>query len=270
MIRYLLPLLALAAPMQTTPLQAVPAMTGDAERFNACVAVATRDPARGIATAQAWRIEGGGIFARHCLAIAQFQASDYTAALASFEAAARSATGSATQSATGSADQSPEARAQARMLWTAMANAALIAGQPARVPAAVDAALALSPPPPEAAQLSLLAAEALVDMKRDADAMAAITKALALDPDVPDGWLLKATLARRMNNLPLAEAAILEAGNRDSDSPEIRYEAGNIAAARGNLPLARAAWTAAVSIDPESLAGKSARSALDANPAEPK
>jgi tetratricopeptide (TPR) repeat protein len=257
MIRFALPLLALAA-----PLQAATPMTGDADRFSACVAVATREPARGIATAQAWRIEGGGILARHCLAIAQFQASDYTAALASFEAAAQSATQSATQSA----DQDPDARSQARMLWTAMANAALLAGQPARVPAAVDAALALSPPPPEAAQLHLLAAEALVDMKRDADAMAAITKALALDPAVPNGWLLQATLARRMNNLPLAETAILEAGNRDSESPEIRYEAGNIAAARGNLPLARAAWTAAASIDPESLAGKAAQAALDANP----
>jgi tetratricopeptide (TPR) repeat protein len=256
MIRFALPLLSLAA-----PLQAATPMTGDAERFSACAAVATSDPGRGIATAQAWRIEGGGILARHCLAIAQFQASDYTAALASFEAAA--------QSATQSAEQSPDARSQARMLWTAMANAALIAGQPARVPAAVDAALKLSPPPPEAAKLSLLAAEALVDMKRDADAMAAITRALTLDPAVPNGWLLQATLARRMNNLPLAEVAILEAGNRDSESPEIRYEAGNIAAARGNLPLARAAWTAAASIDPESLAGKSAQAALDANPAEP-
>ncbi|WP_439533017.1 hypothetical protein [Polymorphobacter sp.] len=246
----LLSLLALvAAPALAAPL------TVDASRFAACSTLAQANPGRAIATAQAWRIEGGGILARHCLALAQFEARDYPAAIASFEGAAKLA------------EQAPDTKAQALALWIAAANAALLASQPAPVPGFVDAALALAPTPAQAAGLQLLAAEALVDLKRQPAAMAAIDKALALDPAVPDGWLLKATLARRMNNLAAAEAAILEAAKRDTESAEVRYEAGNIAAASGKLDLARAAWTAAISIDPDGVAGQGAKAALAANPA---
>jgi len=246
----ILPLLLIAAPA----LAAAP-MAGDASRFASCSTLARANPGRAIATAQAWRIEGGGILARHCLALAQFEARDFSAALESFEAAAKMA------------EQAPDTKEQALMLWTAGANAALLASKPEPVPGYVQAAMALSPPPSEAASLLLLAVEALVDLGRDADAMAAIDKALALDASVPDGWLLKATLARRMGNLQMAETAILEAARRDDESADVRYEAGNIAAASSKMDLARAAWTAAISIDPEGMAGKSAKAALDANPA---
>lgn len=249
MMRFLVPLLVLAAPLHAAQ------MAGDTSRFAACSTLARSNPGRAIATAQAWRIEGGGILARHCLALAQFEARDFASAIASFEAAARLA------------EEAPDTRAQALMLWRAGANAALLAGTPAPVPGFIDAALALAPGAPEAALLHLLAVEALVDLKREADAMTRLDKALALDPAVPDGWLLKATLARRMNNLPLAETAILKAAAQNSESAEIRYEAGTIAAARGKLDLARAAWTAAISIDPESPAGQAAKAALAANPA---
>jgi len=58
-------------------LVAVPAVAApfgsDRGRYAACASLARTNPARAIATAQAWRIEGGGIAARHCLALAQFE-----------------------------------------------------------------------------------------------------------------------------------------------------------------------------------------------------
>jgi Flp pilus assembly protein TadD len=79
---------------------------------------------------------------------------------------------------------------------------------------------------------------------------------------VPDGWLLRATLARRMGNLDAAETAILKAAAQNPDSAEVQFEAGVIAAANGNLELARTAWIAASSADPESVAGQAAAKAL--------
>ena len=76
------------------------------------------------------------------------------------------------------------------------------------------------------------------------------------------GWLLKATLARRMGDLPGAETAILAAARLGADA-DVELEAGNIAAAQGKTDLARQAWETAVSAAPESDAGKAAKAALE-------
>lgn len=237
-------------------LMAAPALaqTGDTRRFEICAGLATRNPGRAIAVAQAWRIEGGGILARHCLAIAQFESGDYTAALESFGAAARDAA------------RAPDTREAAARLWLAGANAGLIARRPAAVAVMVDEALTLSPPAPLAAELMLLKAEALVDLEQEAAALQVIEAALASDSEVANGWLLKATLARRLGRLEEAEAAILEAVKRTAaehpDMPDVQLEAGAIAQAQGKTDLARAAWTAAASGNSELPAVKAAAAAL--------
>ncbi|KPF78256.1 hypothetical protein IP88_04280 [alpha proteobacterium AAP81b] len=223
-------------------------------RYNACLAVAKSDPDRAVAMAQGWRIEGGGVPARHCLGLAQAARGDTAGALLSLETAAGEAR------AAGSA--------LALLLWQAAAEIAADAGKPDRALADADAALAIAGDDRTAAPLHIVRAQALVDLKRDADAMAELDDALHGDPDVPWGWLLKATLARRTGDLAGAETAILEAGKRTPDSPEVQYEAGNIAAARGHFDLARQAWTAAAS-DGESVAGRAAAKALADTPAAP-
>lgn len=247
-MRALVLALVLAGPAVAVPL------ASDVSRFRACSQVARTSPERGIAVANGWRIEGGGSAARHCLALAQFQKGDHDAALTSFEAAA-------TLAGSGS-----DGRAVALALWTAGANAALIANKAEPALRFVLAALALKPVGLEAATLQLLRGEALVDLKREAEGLVAIDAALALDPAVPNGWLLKATLARRLGDFAAAEAAILEAGARapaeSMDAADVQYEAGVIAWAQGKKDLARAAWTAAASGDPEWAAAKAAGEAL--------
>jgi tetratricopeptide (TPR) repeat protein len=241
-MKRLLLLALIAAPAIAAP------MAGDKSRYQACLAMARAAPERGIESAQAWRIEGGGVPARHCLAIAQFGLRDYAEALKSFEAAALAS------AAAGDG--------QAVSLWAQGADAALIAAKPELALRFLDEALKGDLSPKAAAALRVTRAEALVDLKRPADAAADLEMATTLDPGVRYGWLLKATLARRTGDLKTAEAAILKAAEIDPGSAEVQLEAGNIASAQGNAALARSAWQAAADADPDSVAGKAAAKAL--------
>ncbi len=237
-----------AAPAQA---QSTAQMTpGDRSHYNACLSLVKNDPQRAIANAQAWRVEGGGIPARQCLALAQFAMGDVATALKSFE---------------GVAEASESARdGQAVTLWAQAADAAMMAEQPAAALGYVDHALGgestLSPR--AEASLRITRAEALVALKRDKEAAADLEKATGLDAAVSDGWLLKATLARRMGDVKAAEAAIVKAGELAPDDAAVQYEAGNIAAERGDVALARTAWSAAEKADPDSVPGKAAHDAL--------
>jgi tetratricopeptide (TPR) repeat protein len=245
-MKRLLPLLLLLA----VPAVAAP-FSGDASRYNACLALVKEDPARAIANAQAWRVEAGGEPAQHCLALAQFAHGDYAEALKNFEAVA-------TKSET-------SGNGLAIAAWSQGADAALLARQPETAVRFLTRALDGSAgglSPRAEASIRVTRAEAYVDLKDYPKAAADLDKAVTLWPDVPWGWLLKATLARRMGDLKTAEAAILEAGRREPEAADVQLEAGNIAMAQGRKDLARAAWTAAASGDPESEAGKAADAAL--------
>jgi tetratricopeptide (TPR) repeat protein len=251
----LLALLLIAAQAGADSPAPPPVMAGDRSRYAACLALAKSAPLRAIDSAQAWRIENGGTGALHCLALAQFERKDYAAAFASFDAAAK-----ASQRA---------GDGQAVVLLSQAADAALLAGQPEVAVGfldraiGTDAATGAISPRVEAA-LRVTRAEALVDLKRTTEAAADLKRATTLFPDVPDGLLLQATLARRMGDLALAETAILAAAQRTPDSAEVQYEAGLIAAAKGDMTLAKTAWTAAAAADPESIAGQAAAKALQA------
>ncbi len=238
------PLLALlvAAPALAAP------MTSDRSRYNACLAQVKADPGRAIAVAQAWRIENGGVPALHCQALAEAARKDWPAALKSFERAARAS------------EQAGDG--QAATIWGQAASTAMLAEQPAAAVTYIDTALPLAGGGKAEAQLRVDRAEALVDLTRNAEAAADLDTATKLDPQVEWGWLLKATLARRMGDFKTAEAAILQAAQQNPDSADVQFEAGNIAAAQGNDQLARAAWQAAVVADPGSVAGKAAQAAL--------
>ena len=149
--------------------------------------------------------------------------------------------------------------------WNQGADAALLARQPDTAVRFLTRALEGSPgslSPRAEATMRVTRAEAYVDLKDYPKAAADLDKAVTLWPEVPWGWLLKATLARRMGDLKTAEAAVIEAGRRDPEAADVQLEAGNIAMAQGRKDLARAAWTAAANGDPESEAGRAADVAL--------
>jgi tetratricopeptide (TPR) repeat protein len=227
--------LLVAAPAWSAP--------SDPTRYAACIELAGKDPARAMQMAYAWRIEGGGVAPRHCLAVAQMHARHHEAALKNYEAA-----GEASESARDG---------QAIALWRQAADAAMIAEQPADAVRFLTRALAR----PGGTELSPRA-EAQVAAGKPDLAMADLTRATTLSPEYFTPWLLKATLARRGGDLVTAEAALLKAAALAPDSADVTLEAGNIAAAKGDAALARQAWEAAAADAPDTPAGQAAAAAL--------
>ena len=84
-----------------------------------------------------------------------------------------------------------------------------------------------------------------------------------LAPQDPLGWLLSATLARRMGDLETAKNDIGVAGKLVISDPAIALEAGNIAFEAGDMANAKAHWEKAVSLDAKSRSAKVARKYLD-------
>jgi tetratricopeptide (TPR) repeat protein len=236
--------------------QAAPApVPADPQRYRACAAVAEADGAKGVAAADAWAKEGGGFLADRCKGLALATGGQWAQAAAIFEFAAQGA-----QSARHSV---------AYPAWAQAGNAWLAAGQPTRAKAALDNAI-----DPgflrdlQLGQAHIDRARAFVGMGELPSARTDLDIAVREAPEDPLGWLLSATLARRMGDLERARDDIVEAAERDADNPAVQLEVGNIAAGLGEDVGARGAWARVIELAPESPQAASAKAALAANPAQ--
>jgi tetratricopeptide (TPR) repeat protein len=218
-------------------------------RFEACAVLAEANPVRAIDEATSWRVAGGGVLARQCIGLAYVAQKRWTSAAVAFESAAREA------------DAKGDARAAT--LWVQAGNAALAGGDLTKATQYLDAALARGQLTGEQlgeAHLDRARARAATgDLK---GARVDLDQATKLAPADPLGWLLSATLARKMNDLPRATADIAEAAKRSPDDASVALEAGNVAMLSGREDAARTAWEAAVKNAPNSLSGKAAAEAL--------
>lgn len=239
----------LAAAQAAPPSASAGPVDAQGDRFARCVALTQSDPAAARAEAGRWRISGGRYFARQCAGLAFAADKNWPSAAAEFEEAAREAqVAKDTRSAN---------------YWAQAGNAWLASGQPAKARVALDSALAsgsLTGLPLGEAQLdharALVAAGELDAARGDLDL------ALTTAGDDPLAWLLSATLARRMDNLPRAKSDIAQALKRSADDASVQLEAGNIAAASGDEAAAREAWGTAARLAPTSDVGRNAVTAL--------
>ena len=214
-------------------------------RFDQCVDQATDDPANGLLVANKWQLEGGGYLARNCLGFAYAELGDWTKATADFVQAAEAA------QATG--DE------RAANFWSQAGNAALANENHQAALEYLGAAL-------EQNSLDgLLKGEVHLDMARAFVALNQYDKAKTqfvlvheLVPQDPLGWLLSATLARRMDDLERAKTDIAAAAKLVTTDPAIALEAGNIAYQAGDMVNARSNWEQAVKFDPDSPSAKAA------------
>lgn len=235
-------LLALALQAATTP--------GPIDaRYRSCLDLATGNPQAAESEAERFRLAGGGALARQCLGLAYAQEERWRDAAAAFEAAAREA--DAARDVLGA------------RYWAQAGNAWLAANEPVKAYAALNTALA-SP-----ALTGQNKGEALLDRARSlvaagqlAAARSDLDAALEDAPKDPLAWLLSATLARRVKDLPRAQGDIAQALKLSGDDPSVQLEAGNIAALAGDGDAAKAAWERAVKLAPASPAGQQARAAL--------
>ncbi|BAV65694.1 tetratricopeptide repeat protein [Sphingobium cloacae] len=225
--------------------------------FQACIDAALDAPEKGVAFAEKWRIEGGGFYARHCMGFAYARAERWTPAIVALEQAADEAerTGEVAQSA---------------RLWAQAGNAALAGGDAAKAKADFDAALARGLPDGiEKGEAHLDRARALVALDDHKGARDSLDIALDQAPKDPLGWLLSATLARRMGEMPLAQAHIARAVQLSPDDASVALEEGNIAILTDHADIARSAWQRAVKLSPDSPAGKAAADNLTRLPPAP-
>ena len=231
--------------LATQPTVATPEPT----RFEACATLAETDPARALAEAGTWRIAGGGVLARQCEGLAYVTQKRWLPAATAFEAAAREA------------DVKGDGRSA--VLWVQAGNAALAGNDPAKAALYFDGALTRGQLTGNALGEVHLdrarARAALGDMKGARTDLDLATKHVPADPL---GWLLSATLARKMNDLPRAQADIAEAAKRSPDDASVALEAGNIAVLSGRDDAARTAWEAAIALSPNSPSAKAATESL--------
>jgi tetratricopeptide (TPR) repeat protein len=221
-----------------------------AAKFQACLDAGANDPDAGVRFAEAWRIDGGSYHARECIGFALARAERWPAALVAFEQAADEAerSGAATESA---------------RLWAQAGNAALAGQDAAKARTDFDAALARGMPDGLAkGEIYLDRARALVALGDQPGARIDLDKALELAPQDPLAWLLSATLARRMNEMSVAQRHIAEAVKLSPDDASVALEEGNIAILADQDDIARSAWERAVKIAPDSGAGKAATANL--------
>lgn len=219
-----------------------------------CLDQMDEDPARAHATAQIRRTETKGtdrVLANHCLGMASSKLGLWQDARAAFVAAR---------------DETPAGEARTRARFGALAgNAALAGGDGAGAlgllsRAEADARAAGSAP--LAAVAATDRARALVGLGQQAEALAALEAATTLAPELSEGWVLKATLLRRLDRLGEAQTAIERAASLAPANPEIGLEAGVIAILAGRDDAARASWQSVIDLAPESTAGATARGYL--------
>lgn len=210
--------------------------------FDGCLAMLDSDPARANTMAQLRRRDTTGtdrVLANLCLGTASSRLGLWDDARAAF-AAARAET--------------PEADIRARARFAALAgNAALASGDAA----GAEGLLALAEADARTAKAAALEAiaatdraRALVVLQRSDEALAALETATDRAPERAEGWLLKATLLRRLDRLPEAQTAIERAARLAPTDGGIGLEAGVIAVLSGREDAAKASWRSVIGLAP--------------------
>lgn len=240
---------AVAAPAAA----ALPAPAGT--RLSDCLALAQSDSAAAIAQATAWQMQVKGsprAQPSRCLGLALTQQGRWTEAQAAFLDA---------REYTPANEREDRAR-----LASMAANAALAGGDADHALALLDTAHGEAQAAADtrlAAEIALDRARALVALKRDAEAGAALAEARTGASDNATAWLLSATLLRRQGKLADAQRMIEQAATLAPLDPSIGLEAGVIAVLGGRDDAARRSWQSVLSAAPDSDEAKVAKGYLD-------
>ena len=218
-------------------------------RFVACSAMVRVDAQRAVDTANAWRMEGGGLHARQCLGLAFVAQQRWAEAANVYEEAARDAD-----------IVQDDRRAD---LWVQAGNAWLAGAEPTRAILALDAALATTDLTDELrGEVHIDRARAMAALDNPAGARIDLDRALALVPADPFGWYLSAALARRQGDLVRARSDIARAMELSPDNPDIALLGGTIAGLAGDMAEAERLYRRVAEGAPDTAAGRSARESL--------
>lgn len=236
------------------PVVEIEGITPSSQWLQACFNQIEEDAARAHAMAQIRRTEATGadrVLANLCLGAASSQLARWDDARDAFLAAR---------------EGTPAAERRARARFAAMAGAAALEGGGSEEALGL---LAIARDDARAASDTTLqaiaatdSARALVALKRSDEALGALAEATTLAPERAEGWLLHATLLRRLDRLGEAQASIERAAGLAPKDPEVALEAGVIAVLDGRDDAAKASWQQVIALDPGSPFAETARGYL--------
>ncbi|MFO1159300.1 MAG: hypothetical protein U1E60_10715 [Reyranellaceae bacterium] len=224
LVLFVLPVLLAAAPAAgqkfQTPLDPPPDHT---KRYADCLKQARSDPLKALPLAEKWHADGGGLAARHCVAVAMFQAGRYPQAAAQFEAIARDM-----------GQDRPWVRAE---LWAQAGQAFMEAGAADKAAEAQSRALEIKSNDAELWVERALSYAAMLAWPR---VISDLDRALTLKPNNVEILVLRAAAWRNAGNPTRA----LEDANRalkvSADHSEALLERGFANLALGHRPQANA------------------------------
>ena len=215
--------------------------------YEACLALADENPTEAYRSGLAWFKAGGGLPARHCVAVSLIGLGDHEAAATRFETLAR-------ELAESQVDLRAEMLGHAGQAW-------LLAGRPVRASQVQAAAIALRPADPT---LLVDRAVSLMTAKRHAAAIVDLNQALAIAPDFVDAYLYRATAKRYSGDIGGAWIDVSDALSLEPGLPAALLERGILNQLDGDDLGAREDWLAVISTAPRSAEADAARARIEA------
>ena len=203
------------------------------KRYTDCMRLARMEPLRALPAAEKWIVEGGGLGARHCVALAMFQSGKYAQAAAQFEAIARDM-----------GQDRPGLRAE---LWVQAGQAWIEAGAAEKAAAAQSRALELKTDDPDLWVDRGLSYAALQSWPR---AISDFDQAIRLRQDDVEVLVLRAAAWRNARDPGRALVDVNRALSIAPDHSEALLERGFVNLARGSRDAANADFNRVLKLVP--------------------
>ncbi len=246
------PSLAQPIPVVPAPVQSLPGPPAletrpdHVRRYTECMQLARMEPLKALPLAEKWIVEGGGMGARHCVAVAMFQSGKHAQAAAQFEAIARDM-----------GQDRPGLRAE---LYAQAGQAWMEAGAADRAAAAQSRALELKTDDPDLWIDRGLSYAAMQSWPR---AISDFDRAIRLRQDDIDALVLRAAAWRNARDPGRAMVDVNRALSIAPDHSEALLERGFINLARGSRDAANADFNRVLKlVPPGSAAARRAEAGL--------
>lgn len=201
--------------------------------YTECMQLARKEPLKALPAAEKWMAEGGGLGARHCVALAMFETGKHVQAATQFEAIARDM-----------GSERPGLRAE---LWAQAGQAWMEAGQAENAAAAQSRALDLKAGDPD---LWVDRGLSYAAMRAWPRAISDFDKALIMRPKDVEILVLRAAAWRNSGNPVRAQNDAESALKIAPDHSEALLERGFASLARGDKSVADTDFTKVLKLVP--------------------
>ncbi len=225
--------LSVASPVAAQGLGPLAGSPDHLQRYTECMKLARTEPLKALPAAEKWMAEGGGLGARHCVALAMFEAGKHVQAATQFEAIARDM-----------AQERPGLRAE---LWAQAGQAWMEAGQAENAAAAQSRALELKTNDPD---LWVDRGLSYAAMRAWPRAISDFDNALIMRPKDVEILVLRAAAWRNSGNPVRAQNDAESALKIAPEHSEALLERGFASLARGDKSVASADFTKVLGLVP--------------------